>query len=504
MIDLLICSVPAGIINRPPAAPALLKACVIDAGYTANTLDLSLMLYTKYCDSNYELYDSINRYFEPLVCWQHNIIVESWLNECVDMIAEIGPKFVAISVFSIYQHRATLLLCEQIRKKLPEIKIILGGYGLPETCDKTFKNFRSISSLEKITSFGNYLTSHNLADHCVYGEGEQQLVDIVAGQPQTSNIVELEHVPFSNFDDYDLGHYLWHNEPVLMVTGSKGCVRRCTFCNVPQKFGRYRRKSGQRIAEEIIHLSQQYNIYKFEFTDSLVNGSLKDFEQFVSVLAEYNKTAANPVTWYGQYICRPQSQTPKKLYKLIKQSGAVSLIIGAESGSNAVLEAMNKKITVQDIFDELDQFEQHGLQAQLLVMGTFYNETWERFLETLEFIVRCHRYLAAGVIGKIATGLPLIVEPNGYLHQHAAELGIVIDQYNPSNWKVLNDSANTWTERIRRRLIMQAVLQSMRISMTGNGIAELRDLTEQLKYYEQQLRSTDSSVHTEFIGSAPH
>ena len=263
MIDLLICSVPAGIINRPPAAPALLKACVVDAGYTANTLDLSLMLYTKYCNSNYESYDTINRYFEPLVCWQHNTIVDSWLNECVDMIAEIDPKFVAISVFSIYQHRATLLLCEQIRKKLPEIKIILGGYGLPETCDKTFKNFRSISSLEKITSFGNYLTSHDLTDYCVYGEGEQQLVDIVAGQPQTSNIVELEHVPFSNFDDYDLDHYLWHNEPVLMVTGSKGCVRRCTFCNVPQKFGRYRRKSGQRIAEEMIHLSQQYNICKF-------------------------------------------------------------------------------------------------------------------------------------------------------------------------------------------------------------------------------------------------
>lgn len=354
-VDVLICSVPAGIINRPPAAPALLKACVLNAGYTAQTEDFSLALYSENCNSDYTLYSKVNNLFEPLVNWADNEVVTHWLKNCVDRIIKINPKFLAISVFSNFQHRATLLLCEEIKKHLPTVKIILGGYGLQQSCNYTFENFRPLSSLDKLLTFSDYMKLHKLSDYVVIGEGENQLVDILSNQSQTSGVVNLDNVPFSNFDDYKLDQYLWHNEPVLIVTGSKGCVRNCTFCNVPQKFGRYRRKTGQRIAEEIIWLSQTYNVYKFEFTDSLVNGSIKDFEECISVLADYNKNNANPLTWYGQYICRPQSQTPKRLYRLMKESGAVNLIIGAESGSNDVLEAMNKKITVQDIFDELDQ-----------------------------------------------------------------------------------------------------------------------------------------------------
>lgn len=504
MIDLLICSVPSGIINRPPAAPALLKACAMSAGYSVKTIDFSLMFYTTHCKSNYDEYYQLNRLFEALVPWENHLLISTWLDDCVDTIASIDPKFLAISVFSTHQHRATLLLCEKIKKEIPKLKIILGGYGLPEPCQSTFKNFKCLSGREKLMNFSEYIKSRNLADYFVFEEGEQKLVDILDGRVQTSDYVELNDVPFGNFDDYQLDQYLWHTEPVLSVTGSKGCVRKCTFCNVPEKFGRYRRKSGKRIAEEMISLSKQYNVRKFEFTDSLVNGSLKDFEEFISVLAKYNSTSVSPITWYGQYICRPQSQIPKGMYQLIKQSGAVNLIIGAESGSNAVLEAMNKKITVQDIFDELDQFEKHGLQCHFLVMGSFYNETWDRFLETLEFIARCHRYVAAGVLSRIAVGQPLIIEPNGYLHTHAEELGILIDEKNFSNWTVKNDPTNTWLERIRRRLIMQAVLQSMKVSMTGNGIIQLRSMNEQLRIYEQQLRSPNSQIDNGLFEPGPH
>ena len=504
MIDVLICSVPSGIINRPPAAPALLKACVVDAGYTAKTIDFSLNLYVNHCNSDYQLYRKVNRLFEPLVQWESNDVVDNWIIDCVSIVKDFDPRFLAISVFSTFQHRATLLLCQEIKNKFPNIKIILGGYGLPEPYSNSLKNYKQLSAKDKISRFDDYVKQNQLADHFVYGEGEQQLIDIISGVVQSTKPVELNDVPFSNFDDYHLDKYLWHTEAVLLVTGSKGCVRACTFCNIPIKFGKYRRKTGQRIAEEMIELSQKYDVYKFEFTDSLVNGSLKEFEAFVKILAEHNATTKKPITWYGQYICRPQNQVSKEIYKLIKQSGAIHLIIGAESGSDDVLEAMNKKMSVKDIFDELDQFEQHGIQAQLLMLSGFYNETWQRFTETIKFIARCHRYLAAGVISRIAVGMPLIIEPNGYLHLHASELGIEIDKHNNSNWKIDNDPTNTWLERIHRRLIIQSVLQSMNVSMTGNGILELQSMLEQLKIYEQQLRSPDTPIDSGLLESGAH
>jgi hypothetical protein len=504
MIDVLICSVPSGIINRPPAAPALLRACLEQHGYSANTVDFSLLLYTELCNSDYNVYDCVNRQFESYTVWKNDPKITAWLDLCIKEISLLSPKFLAISVFSYFQHRATVLLCEAVRQSFPTIKIILGGYGLPESYLITFKNFRSVSAADKLSKFSDYMQRHHLVDHLIIGEGEQQIVNVLSGNQLCQDPVKLNDLPVSNFDNYKLTHYLWHSEPVLTITGSKGCVRSCTFCNVPVKFGRYRQKTGAKVASEMIELSCRYDIYKFEFTDSLVNGSQKDFLEFVKTLAQYNQTAKRPITWYGQYICRPQSQVPQGIYQLMKQSGAVHLIIGAESGSNAVLQSMNKKITAEDVFNELDQFERHGLQAQLLMLVGFYSEDAEKFLENLKFIVRCHRYLAAGVISRVSVGLPLIIEPNGYLHIHASELGIIVDESNNNNWKVACNPDNTWLERIRRKVIMQSLLRLMKVSMTGNGISELRFIVEQLKLYEQQLRSLDTAIDSSLLRAGSH
>lgn len=503
MIDLLICSVPAGIINRPPAAPALLKGCVVQSGFSAKTVDFSLMLFSDFCDSDYDRYEEINRLFESNVEWKRTDIISAWLEKCLQTIEDASPKFLAISVFSVFQHRSTFVICQEVKKRFPDLPIILGGYGLPEKYKISFNNFCD-APMGGSERFGDFMQRKKLVDFVVYGEGEQQLVDIVAGKTPVTDLVNIENVPFSNFDDYNLAQYLWHNEPVLTITGSKGCVRKCKFCNVPRKFGRYRQRSGKRIALEMIELSQQYNVYKFEFTDSLVNGSLKEFMQMIQTLADYNSQADQPVTWYGQYICRPQNQIPAGMYELIKKSGCRHLIIGAESGSDAVLDAMDKKITINDIFDELDQFEKHDLQCQLLVLIGFYNETWNRFLETLQFICRCHRYIAAGVISRIAPGVPLIVEEDGFLHEHAEELGIVLDSTNTSNWHLKDDTSFTWIERNRRKSIMHALLMLMNVSMTGNGIQEIKQLIEKLTLYEQQLTSPDSNIDPELFEHQSH
>jgi anaerobic magnesium-protoporphyrin IX monomethyl ester cyclase len=490
MIDILICSLPSGVINRPPAAPAILKACAESAGFAARTEDLSLNFYIKQCNKNFDLYYEQSKKFEPYNQFDRTDQINRWVKDFCTLVREHNPKFVAFSVFSTFQHRACVLLCQELRKYFPAVKIILGGYGVPEPVDDTFLGFLSTD----FKKFDQYMQFYRLVDHIIYGEGEQSIVDVLAGHALTSLPVDMNDVPVPNFDDYQLDKYIWHTVPVVTVTSSKGCVRSCTFCNVPRKFGSFRRKTGKNVAQELIELSQRYDITKFEFTDSLVNGSQRDFYEWIEIIADYNdqQPVDKKISWYGQYICRPQSQIPSGIYNKIKRSGAVNLIIGAESGSNAVLAAMQKKMTVQDIFEELDQFEQHGLQAQLLMMNGFHNETWERYLETLEFIVRCHRYVAAGVISKIAMGPPLMIEPEGYLHQHAEQLGIVINHRNTFDWSTVDDPTNTWLERVRRHVVAQVLLNEMGTSMTSNGIEELHLMLNQLKLYEDHPASVNS------------
>jgi Radical SAM superfamily len=502
MIDILICSLPSGIINRAPAAPALLKACVEQAGFSARTTDFSLSFYINQCHKDFNVYSEEVKLFENYTKFEMTKSITNWLDDVCEIIVQHQPHWVGLSVFSTHQHRATVLVCKILKEKFPNIKILLGGYGLSEEVGASFSGFTETI----ISNFDQYIKHHQLADYYIYGEGELEIINILNNTQSTITSVDLNQIPFSNFDDYQLDEYMWHTEPVLTVTSSKGCVRNCTFCNVPRKFGKFKRKSGQNVAQELIHLSQRYNVTKFEFTDSLVNGSLKDFQEWIEIIADYNnkQPIKHRISWYGQYICRPQAQIPIGMYETIKQSGAVNLIIGAESGSNDVLEAMNKKITRQDILNELEQFDNHGLKAQLLMLNGFYNETWERYIETLHFIASCHRYTASGTVTKIAVGFPLIIEPGGHLQQHAEQLGIIIDPNDTFNWKTKHDSSNDFIERMRRRIITQEVLNFMNVSMTINGINELKEMSDQIKLYEQQLISPNSKTNFRFSKLSAH
>jgi radical SAM superfamily enzyme YgiQ (UPF0313 family) len=506
-VDLLICSLPAGIINRPPAAPAILKGCVEQQGFTAVTVDLSLEFFINQCNESLETYTQHSTIFEPLVDFDKTsesyCVASQWLNHCIDIIKSHNPKFLGLSVFSYFQHRATVLLCDQVRRHCPDIKIILGGYGLAATTRESFQGF--ISKEDNSTTFDTYMSNKNLSDFQIHGEGENSIVEILEKNSIQQTPVDLMNVPTPNFDNYFLDKYQWHDVPVLTITGSKGCVRACTFCNVPAQFGRYRRRSGAHIAAEMIELQKKYSVNKFEFTDSLVNGSQKDFFELITILAEHNESAepGKKITWYGQYICRPQSQVIEGTYPLMKRSGALNLVIGAESGSNEVLEAMNKKITVQDLYDEIEQFKQHNLQAQLLVLIGFYNETWPRFLETLDFLVKCQPYVANNTITRIAPGMPLVIDDR-YLYHNAENLGIEINAFNSLDWRTKHDSSNTWLERIKRKIIVQLILHQMQLPMTSNGISETKTMIEQLKIYEQQLRSFDSGANFSLSKFQPH
>ena len=79
-----------------------------------------------------------------------------------------------------------------------------------------------------------------------------------------------------DYSDYEIDQYMWDKSgPMIPITGSKGCVRNCDFCDVRFQFGKYQFRTGKDIAKEMISLSQKHGYRKFQFTDSLVNGSLK-------------------------------------------------------------------------------------------------------------------------------------------------------------------------------------------------------------------------------------
>jgi radical SAM superfamily enzyme YgiQ (UPF0313 family) len=483
MCDILICSLPVSALNYAPAAPALLKACVEKAGFTAKTVDLSQSFYINISNRNFNQYSEDSKFLLPN--HEYDAVSKSkidlWLNQSIDKIKRKNPKYVALSIFSYYMQRSAYLLTKEIRLHCPTAKIILGGFGLTQS-SSSLKNLDNFKNIDLIKPFNQFMQEQGLVDHNIIGEGEDALVSLLQDHlPVVESMDDLYNVPISNFSDYNLIDYDYVSQILLPITGSKGCVRQCTFCDIPTKFGKFKYRSGKHIAEEIIQLKQEYGIQSFSFTDSLINGSLKALKELVTELSDYNARVSvdQRIRWNGQYISRPRGQMPEYLYELMAQSGAEGLTIGLESGSNAVLEAMNKKVKIEDVDYEMELFEKHNISTVLLFIIGFYNETYENFLETIDTIIRYQKYVANGTVIRMDLGLPLSITNETALYDRSHELGITLDQLNPNLWTCKNNSELTLKERIRRRLIAQVVCDRLGIP-TGLSAYNLKGILNTL------------------------
>lgn len=499
-LDLLVVAVPVLDLQYPPSSPAVIKACALAAGFSAKTADYNILLRDICGDKdkfhavqyNFEnvsphlpdTTDSAVMFFDN----EHDILTQ-WATQCIKDIAEHNPTWLGISVFSYKSHKATLLLCDYVKKHLPHVKIVLGGRGAssyalgPDHVHFAYKMYKFYGAYHD-KNFAETLLEYGLVDKVIQGDGEQAIVDLLRG-PTANNIIglvdkiNLESVPFVNFDDYDIDAYDYVNEPIIPITGSKGCVRQCTFCDIPVLWPKFKFRSGEHIAQEMIHLQNKHGVNKFYMSDSLVNGSLKAFKDFTSTLARHNFANPNkPIRWVGQYITRPVSNSLNdEYYDLLKASGGEGLTIGVESGSDSVRQHMKKQFTTVDMDAELEQFDRRGIVCVLLFFSSYPTETWQDFLDTVDMFIRYQKYCASGTVYKLTLGTPYTHHAQTPLWNMQEEIGLDSAPGSDILWLMKDNPELTFYERARRRLILQEVAIALYLPMSRNT-AELNQLTD--------------------------
>ena len=100
----------------------------------------------------------------------------------------------------------------------------------------------------------------------------------------------------------------------------------------------------------------------------------------------------------------------------LKRSGCVEVWMGAESGSQKILDAMDKRLHVDDIYHARENLRQHGIRACLFLQFGYPGEGWTEIQET----VRMVRQLQPDDIG-VSVSYPL---PGTRFHQMvSAQLG---------------------------------------------------------------------------------
>jgi radical SAM superfamily enzyme YgiQ (UPF0313 family) len=512
MLDLLVVSVPVLDLQYPPSSPAIIKACAQSAGFSARTLDLNIELKKlsggrdQFFATQYNFENCSPRQVDttdPVKAFFDNDLplIRQWVDHSIALIKSYNPRWLGVSVFSYKSHKAVLLLCIEMRRQCPDIRIVLGGRGAsayllgPDHREFLKKIKVFFGHYTHNQNFGDTMLAYNLVDNVIQGDGEQAIIDLLSGQLDQVNFksdvdkINLEQLPFVDFDDYDLSTYEYVNEPTIPITGSKGCVRKCTFCDIPVLWPKFKFRSGDHIAKEMIYLYQRYEVKKFYMSDSLVNGSLLAFKDFITTLADHNtKNTDAAIKWVGQYITRPRSKNQDdNYYQLLKQSGGEGLTIGVESGSDAVREHMKKQFSTADIDHEIAQFDRYGIVCVLLFFSCYPTETWQDFMDTVRMFVRYQKYCASGTVYKITLGIPYTHHAQTPLWNMQEEIGMVSHSGFDILWKLESNPDLDFFERCRRRLILQEVATALRLPMSRNT-PELNQLIDSLVLHRQALK----------------
>jgi radical SAM superfamily enzyme YgiQ (UPF0313 family) len=465
MVDIIIISVPGITRKLPQAAPALLKGSVEAAGFTCSTIDFNIRFYQEIENSS-----SLETYFATgLNTEEHDRaceLVETWTKD----ILKLNPKFIGISVFTYQNRIATKLFCQQIRK-LSDVKIILGGQGLSD------------GGILGASGFGKQMYNEKLADFWIRSEGEISLVELLKNNldypginsDTFKQIDDLDSIAFPNYDDYELHLY---ERRVLPITGSRGCVRACSFCDVHDHWD-YRYRTGQNMASEVLHFNKQYNVREFNFTDSLINGNLKEFKKFTKILADHNNNNSNnTIKWTSQFIVRSGRQVNEQYWKDIADSGGKNLAIGVETGSDSVRLHMNKKFTNKDLDYTMTMLDKYNITCSFLMIVGYPTETDKDFQETLDLFTRYKKY--THIIRDINIGSTLGILPGTPLYYNSKELNIELDKYE-NNWVALDNPTLTIDQRIQRRKILKEHVLALGYTIPEDSSNHILQILEQQK-----------------------
>lgn len=315
---------------------------------------------------------------------------------------------------STFGSRAGLL--EQFRMFRPECVAIYANLMTRANVVSLMKEIRNTAELEHVpivlggpetrNHATNFLASGATA--CVVGEGERtaeelmiaisnahsmSTVDGIAYMEQDGTTVftkereklkDVDALPLPARDLIDLGVYqrAWrerHGYSALNVSTMRGCPYTCKWCSRAVYGLSYRRRSPACVVDELELVHRTYAPDRIWFVDDVFTISHKWLLGFVEELDRRGLKVA--------YECITRAdRMNEEAIALLKRSGCLQVWIGAESGSQRILDAMDRRVDVAQVREMLRESKRAGIGTGTFIMLGYPGETEADIMETVHHL----------------------------------------------------------------------------------------------------------------------
>jgi anaerobic magnesium-protoporphyrin IX monomethyl ester cyclase len=215
---------------------------------------------------------------------------------------------------------------------------------------------------------------------------------IVHGEAETTvtlrrgDTAELEAPAAWDLVDIERYRSTWlaaHGQFSLNMASSKGCSFRCAWCAKPIWGQHYQQRSPSAVAAEMAELKSRFSPDHIWFADDIFGFRADWVQRFAAELDALG--GAIPFT-----IQIRADLVSDAMARALADAGCHEAWIGAESGSQQVLDAMNKGTTVDEILHARRRLQDAGVRVGFFIQLGYLGEGLEELLQTRRLVEEAH------------------------------------------------------------------------------------------------------------------
>lgn len=249
----------------------------------------------------------------------------------------------------------------------------------------------------------------NGADYVMYGEAEYILLETIRHIEEGTGVKDsikgliylqngsahkngarplskhLDELPLPAWDLVDIEPYkkVWmkhHGYFSINMATTRGCPYKCNWCAKPIYGNNYNMRSPENVVREMIFLKKIFDMDHIWFCDDIFGLKRSWVKEFAELVMKVDIKTDFKIQSRADLLIQ------EKYVSDLAAAGCTEVWLGAESGSQRILDAMDKGTTINEIKQARNSLQQHDIRAAFFIQFGYLGETMEDINKTIDLI----------------------------------------------------------------------------------------------------------------------